>query len=145
MPCGGTTRASSPRCVPSHTTCACARASACGDGEPGEDVPARAARHDHDRAARSSHVPSLHEALLPAVQLVMNPQQEAERDERDDGARAAVADQRQRQSLRRQADPELTPMLTNASKPSMTPMPVATRPWKCMPLSIASRPSVIAR
>ena len=29
-------------------------------------------------------------------------EQEAERDERDDGARAAVADQRQRQSLRRQ-------------------------------------------
>ena len=51
MPCCGTTRASMPRCVPSQTTSRCARARALRDGEAREHVPARAARHDHDRAA----------------------------------------------------------------------------------------------
>ena len=65
MPCCGTSRASRPRCVPSHTTLALPRTQLVGDGEPREDVAARAARHDHDRAAAHRTCPRCTRRFCP--------------------------------------------------------------------------------
>ena len=79
-----------------HHVPAAARSSL-GDREPGEDVPAGAARHDEDRFCAHAFSPLDELAVLP-----VDAQQDRERDAVRDQAGAAEAQQRQREALGRQ-------------------------------------------